>query len=234
MLDLSGVSVSYGDLRVIRGVHVNVKDGEIVTLIGANAAGKSTMIKAISGLLPGVEGRITFDGGDVSALPAEARVELGLIQVPEGRRLFPSMTVEENLVMGSICRRAKPKRKANLERVYALFPRVRERREQLAGSLSGGEQQMCAIGRAMMAEPRLLMLDEPSLGLAPLVVADIFRTIVALRETGVTVFLVEQNAKKALSVSDRAYVLKDGEIAQEGRGRDLLENDDVKRAYLGV
>ncbi len=234
MLSLTGVSVSYGDLQVIRNVSMGVHTGEIVTLIGANASGKSTLIKAISGILGNMRGRITFDGKDISGLSAGARVELGLIQVPEGRRLFPSMTVEENLVMGSICKRAKAKRADNLEKVYELFPRVLERRGQLAGSLSGGEQQMCAIGRAIMAEPRLLMLDEPSLGLGPMVVSDIFRTIVSLRSSDVTILLVEQNAKKALSVSDRAYILKDGMITLEGRGQDLLANNDVKKAYLGV
>jgi len=234
MLEIRNLSVRYSELTVVRHVSIAVGPSEIITLLGSNAAGKSTIIRAISGLIQDTEGEIFFDDKKISSLSTKDRVECGIIQVPEGRRLFANMTVEENLIMGSFCKRAKPKRKSNLEKVYSLFPRIKERKWQQAGSLSGGEQQMCALGRALMAEPRLLMLDEPSLGLAPIIVSDIFKKIEQLHEEDVAILLVEQNVKKSLEIADRGYVLKNGEIVIQGSNNELLQNSELQKAYLGI
>jgi branched-chain amino acid transport system ATP-binding protein len=205
-----------------------------MALVGANAAGKSTTIRVISGLVTPRRGRVVFDGHDLADVPAHQRVELGIVQVPEGRRLFPFMTVTENLLLGAHAAHARASRDATLTYVYTLFPVLRDRATQLAGSLSGGEQQMCAIGRALMARPKLLMLDEPTLGLAPVLVGKIFETVRTINADGVTVLLVEQNVRQALTLADRAAVLESGKLVLEGAGRELLGDDRLKRAYLGM
>jgi branched-chain amino acid transport system ATP-binding protein len=234
MLKLESVKVAYGAIEAVKGVSLELRKGEVVTIIGANGAGKSTLLKAICGLEPLVAGRITFNGQDVSAVPSHKRVGLGLAMSPEGRGVFADQTVRENLLLGSYSRKADvAATNAALEREFTRFPRLRERQDQLSGTLSGGEQQMLAISRALMSEPRLLLLDEPSLGLAPLIIKDIFSAIRSLRESGLTILLVEQMAKQALGVADRAYVLETGHITLEGSGRDLLNDPKVKAAYLG-
>jgi branched-chain amino acid transport system ATP-binding protein len=235
MLRIRNLQAGYGKLRVLRGVSLHVKEGEIVTLIGANGAGKTTLLHTITGLVSARGGEIQFGGTDLTQLAAYRIVGQGCALVPEGRQMFAVMTVDENLRLGAYSRQSRDSAgvEATLAQVYRLFPVLQERRKQYAGTLSGGEQQMVAIGRALMAKPRLIMLDEPSMGLAPLVVKEIFKTITGLRETGVTILLVEQNAKAALSIADRGYVMETGTIFMEGAARDLLNNNDVQRAYLG-
>lgn len=233
MLRLEKVCAGYGAIRVLRGIDLHVDGGEIVSLIGSNGAGKTTALNTICNIVPAAAGHITLGGEDITRLPTQEIVKRGLTQVPEGRRLFAEMTVEENLEMGAFLRRDRAAVRADLEHCYTLFPRLRERRRQRAGSLSGGEQQMAAIARGLMARPRLLLLDEPSLGLAPILVAQIFDIIQTINRQGVTIFLVEQNAHMALSISTRAYVIATGEIALSGTGHELLHNDDVRRTYLG-
>ena len=234
MLRLEAVDAYYGDLQALAGVGFEVHEGEIVALVGANAAGKSTTLRVISGLVAPRRGRVLFGGEDLTAVAAHARVDRGIVQVPEGRRLFPFMTVAENLLLGAHTSGARGERAASLERVWALFPVLQDRRAQLAGSLSGGEQQMCAIGRALMARPRVLMLDEPTLGLAPVLVAKIFETVRAINAAGVTVLLVEQNVRQALTLAHRACVLESGRLVLEGRASELLGDERLRRAYLGM
>ena len=234
LLELRGVEVAYGDLPALRGVSVSVEAGETLSVVGANGAGKTTMLRAISGLLRPRAGQILLDGVRLDTLPSHAIVEHGLVQVPEGRKIFPSLTVLENLEMGSYIAAAKARRREGLAQVFALFPRLAERRGQAAGTMSGGEQQMLAIARALMARPRVLMLDEPSLGLAPIIVKEIFRIIGEINQLGTTVLLVEQNTRQALALSRRGYVLENGRVVLEGTGAELLGNEHVKRAYLGM
>ena len=234
LLKLTNASVHYHKVAALRGIDLAVPAGGIVTIIGANGAGKTTTMRAISGLRPLAAGRILFDGEDISRLRADLRVVRGLCQSPEGRQIFPGMTVLENLDMGAYTRRDKAGIAADLDRVYGLFPRLQERHKQVAGTLSGGEQQMLAIGRALMAKPKLLLLDEPSMGLSPLLVSEIFDTIRALKAAGTTIFLVEQNAHAALAIADRGYVLETGRIVLQDSGPALLANDRVKEAYLGL
>jgi branched-chain amino acid transport system ATP-binding protein len=231
LLSVSNAHIAYGKVEAVRGVSLEVGEGEIVTIIGANGAGKSTLLNAVMGILR-VSGRVSFAGEDLARLEIEDRVALGLSLVPEHRELFSTMNVEDNLQLGGF-RVTKAQAAQSFERVYALFPRLKERRKQLAGTLSGGEQQMLAMGRALMGAPRLLMLDEPSLGLAPIVVADIFRTIGELRSSGVSVLLVEQNAQAALRVADRAYVMELGEFVLAGPASELATNERVAASYLG-
>jgi branched-chain amino acid transport system ATP-binding protein len=234
VLDVRGLDVLYGDVQVVWDLSFSVDQGEIVTLLGANGAGKSTTLKTISGLLRPRRGHIAFDGASLEILPAARIVAMGVLQVPEGRRLWPGMTVLENLRLGAYPKGAREEERASLESVFSLFPVLAERRGQLAGTLSGGEQQMLAIGRALMARPRLLMLDEPSLGLAPKVTERIFEVIQDVSRRGVTVLLVEQNAHLALSVANRAYILETGHLVRSGAGSELLADADVRRAYLGL
>jgi branched-chain amino acid transport system ATP-binding protein len=236
LLELDGVAVHYGRIQALAGVSVTVEAGEIVALIGANGAGKTTTMRAISGLRPVSEGRVVFEGEDITRLRADLRVRRGICQAPEGRGVFPGLTVLENLDMGAYSR--KDRRSAayreDLDHVFELFPRLAERRDQAGGTLSGGEQQMVAIGRALMARPRVLLLDEPSMGLAPQIIQQIFRIISSINETGTTVLLVEQNASQALALAHRAYVLETGRVVQHGTGRQLLDDPSVRNAYLGV
>ena len=232
MLKVNDINVYYGAIHAIKGVSFEVNDGEIVTLIGANGAGKSTILNTVSGLLKSKTGSIEFLGQPLNGVPAHKIVERGIAHVPEGRRVFLSMTVEENLEMGAYTR-PNSGVADHLERVYEQFPRLKERRRQVAGTLSGGGQQMLAMGRGLMSDPKLLMLDEPSMGLAPILVEQIFEIIASLHKAGTTILLVEQNARMALSVADRGYVLETGKIALSGTGRELAESDDIKKAYLG-
>ena len=234
LLELSGVSVHYGRIQAVSDLSISVAEGEIVALIGANGAGKSTTMRAISGIRPLSAGRISFAGEDITRLRADLRVVRGISQVPEGRGVFPGMTVAENLDMGAYARKDRRNMRADLDRVFELFPRLLERRNQAGGTLSGGEQQMLAIGRALMAKPRLLLLDEPSMGLAPQFIAQIFRIISEINQQGTTILLVEQNAQQALSRAHRAYVLETGRITRSGPGPELLADDSIKEAYLGV
>ncbi len=234
MLKVENISVFYGDLQVLWDVSFEVRPQEILVLVGANGAGKSTTLKAISGILAPRTGAITFDGVRLDRIPADMVVRHGVVHVPEARRLFREMSVEENLVMGSLAPEAKRRRAQTLEWVYGLFPRLRERRKQAAGTLSGGEQQMCAVGRGLMGLPRLLMFDEPSLGLAPILVQDVFEIVKKINESGVTVLLVEQNVRQTLALCHRACVLENGRIVLTGTGRDLLDDSHVKEAYLGI
>ena len=234
MLRLDGIDAFYGDLQALAGVSLEVRDGEIVALVGANAAGKSTTLRVISGLVTPRRGRVLLDDADLAGVPAHQRVDRGIVQVPEGRRLFPFMTVAENLLLGAHAQRARTERERTLAHVYQLFPVLGERRTQLAGSLSGGEQQMCAMGRALMSRPQILMLDEPTLGLAPVLVARIFETVRTINRQGVTVLLVEQNVRQALTLAHRAFVLESGRLVLEGQARELLGDDRLKRAYLGL
>jgi len=234
MLKLENVNMSYGDVQVLWDVSFEVKEAEILVLVGANGAGKSSTLKTISGLQRVSSGRIMFNGEDISQLPAEEVITRGIVHVPEGRRLFNEMTVEENLIMGSLNGEAKKLRNQTMEECYALFPRLLERRKQSAGTLSGGEQQMLAVARGLMAKPKLLMLDEPSLGLAPVLVQDIFDIVKSVNKQGITVLLVEQNVQSTLTFCDRAYVLENGKISISGTGKELLNNEHVKTAYLGI
>ena len=234
-LEIKDLRVHYGKIEAIKGISVVVNQGEIVTLIGANGAGKTTLLKTISGLRPISSGSITFDGQDIGSLPAYKRVDLGISQAPEGRGVFPGMTVLENLEMGKYSRKTrKEEMSEDLEKVFSLFPRLKEREKQAGGTLSGGEQQMLAIGRALMARPKVLLLDEPSMGLAPQMIANIFRIITEINKQGVTILLVEQNAAQALQRADRAYVLETGNITKEAKAKDLLNDPHVKSAYLGT
>ena len=234
MLRLEGVDAYYGDLQALADVGFEVREGEIMALVGANAAGKSTTLRVISGLVTPRRGRVVFGNEDLTQVAAHRRVARGIVQVPEGRRLFPFMTVTENLLLGAHTAGARAERDRTLEYAYALFPALADRKTQLAGSLSGGEQQMCAIGRALMARPRMLMLDEPTLGLAPVLVGKIFETVRAINADGVTVLLVEQNVRQALTLANRAGVLESGRLVLEGAGRELLGDERLKRAYLGL
>ena len=232
ILKVDNINVYYGAIHAIKGISFEVNEGEIVTLIGANGAGKSTTLQTVSGLLRSRTGSIEFNGENISHVPAHKLVYKGLAQVPEGRRIFLQMSVEENLEMGAFTQK-NAGIDANLESVYEQFPRLRERKKQIAGTLSGGEQQMLAMGRALMSHPKLLMLDEPSMGLAPILVEQIFDIIRQLHKNGTTILLVEQNAQMALSVADRAYVLETGKITLSGTGKELAESDEVRKAYLG-
>jgi len=233
VLSVEGLDVYYGAVHALKGVSVKAETGEIVTLIGANGAGKSTLLRTISGLVPPKAGKILFEGRDITKMPAHEIVGLGISQSPEGRMVFANLTVADNLDLGAYRRKDRPGIAADRERVFQLFPRLLERKKQSAGTLSGGEQQMLAIGRALMSRPRLLLLDEPSLGLAPLLVREIFRTIREINQRGVTVLLVEQNAHMALTVARRGYVLETGRVVLEDRAETLLANEQVKDAYLG-
>lgn len=234
MLKLENVRVSYGAIEAVKGVSLEVKPGEVVAIIGANGAGKTTLLKGIAGLEPLASGRVIINGTDCTQLPAHKRLGVGVALSPEGRGVFPDHTVRENLLLGGYALRKDPARVEKLmAREFERFPRLAERRDQMAGTLSGGEQQMLAMSRALMSEPKLLLLDEPSLGLAPLIIADIFRSIRALREAGLTILLVEQMANQALAVADRAYVLETGHITLEGTGQQLLKDPKVRAAYLG-
>lgn len=236
LLEVTDMVVDYGRIRALHGISLRVERGELVTLLGANGAGKSTTMRALSGLLPLTTGRIVFDGQDLTRVKAHERVRLGVVQAPEGRGVFPGMSVQENLDMGCYARKFETKADyaQRLDWVFDLFPRLGERRTQLGGTMSGGEQQMLAIGRALMSRPRLLMLDEPSMGLAPMVIQQIFRIISEINAQGTTILLVEQNAQQALTRTDRAYILETGEVTKTGTGRDLLADPAVKHAYLGV
>ncbi|WP_414683725.1 ABC transporter ATP-binding protein [Microbacterium sp.] len=234
MLELKNVSVHYGRIQALRDISFAVDQGEIVSLIGANGAGKTTTMRTISGLLNPSQGSITFDGQDITKMKAHIRVVKGISQAPEGRGIFPGMTVMENLDMGTFGLKSKSGVPASLERVFSLFPRLAERRKQLGGTMSGGEQQMLAIGRALMSQPRVLLLDEPSMGLAPQFIRQIFAIIKEINEQGTTILLVEQNANQALARAHRAFVLETGEITKSGTGKELLADPSIKEAYLGV
>jgi len=234
LLTLEGVDAFYGDLQALHGVSLEVRAGELVALVGANAAGKTTTLRVISGTLPARRGRVLLDGQDLAGVPAHLRVGRGVVQVPEGRRLFPFMTVLENLLLGANAPEARAHQDASLDYVLRLFPVLKDRATQLAGSLSGGEQQMCAIGRALMARPRLLMLDEPTLGIAPVLVQRIFETVAAINRDGVTILLVEQNVRRALALAHRAVALENGRVVLAGPARELLADERLKKAYLGM
>lgn len=233
MLSIKGLHVFYGGIHALRGIDLDVADGQIISLIGANGAGKSTTLKSIMGLVPKTEGTIIWNGNDITSIHTKEVVKQGIVLCPEGRRVFPDLTVEENLRIGAYLRNDKAGIQKDKDWVYDLFPRMKEREWQLAGTLSGGEQQMLAVGRALMSKPKLLMLDEPSLGLAPLVIKDIFTIIKEIKEAGVNVLLIEQNAKAALEISDYAYVMETGTITMSGAGKELLNDERVKKAYLG-
>ncbi len=234
LLQVDAIDVFYGDVQVLYGLSLTVYPGEIVTLLGSNGAGKTTTLRAIAGLRPPRSGDIRFRGRSLAAVPASARADLGIALVPEGRELWPQLTVRENLELGAYGARARPHAARNLDRVLALFPRLGERRRQLAGSLSGGEQQMCAIGRALMSEPTLLMLDEPSLGLAPLLVDQVMRTVAELHAGGMTVLLVEQNLHQALEIAQRGTVIETGRVRLAGSSAELAGNPEIRAAYLGL
>jgi branched-chain amino acid transport system ATP-binding protein len=234
LLEVDGIDVAYGDVQVLYGLSFQVFEGEIVTLLGSNGAGKTTTLRAISGLRRPRRGDVRFRGGSLLGRPASARAQLGIALVPEGRELWPQLTVRENLELGAYGRSARRSAARNLARAFELFPRLAERTGQLAGSLSGGEQQMCAIARALMSEPTLLMLDEPSLGLAPVVVAQVMEVVAELHRGGVTVLLVEQNLRKALAIADRGIVIESGRVRIEGASRELSANPEIRAAYLGL
>ena len=233
LLEIAGLKSGYGRVEVLRGVDLSVRSGEIVALLGSNGAGKSTLNNTVSGLIRATAGTVRFDGADLTNAHCRTVVQAGLIQVPEGRRVFPNLTVRENLELGAYVR-ARARRAANLERVFGIFPRLAERRAQAAGTMSGGEQQMLAIGRGLMAEPRLLVLDEPSLGLSPLLVEELFALIDAMHRDGLSLLLVEQNVAQSLALADRAYVLENGSVRFHGAPEDLLASPELKQAYLGM
>ena len=233
MLHIENLQVYYGAINAIKGISFEVEQGEIIALIGANGAGKTTILHTISGLVPATSGSITFNGTDLTKTPAHKIVSMGMAHVPEGRRIFQELTVYENLMLGAFTRKDKAEIENTLEEVFKRFPRLEERRTQIAGTLSGGEQQMLAMGRALMSHPSIILMDEPSMGLSPLYVSEIFDIIQSVNESGTTVLLVEQNAKKALSVANRAYVLETGKIVLSGDAHELMSNDSVKKAYLG-
>lgn len=233
LLEVNNLEVSYGMIKALKGISFEVNEGEIIALIGANGAGKTTTLHTISGLLPVAGGNIVLNGTDITKMPAHKIVRMGISQVPEGRRVFSQLSVLENLKMGAFIRNDKDAIEEDLQNIYKRFPRLEERKNQLAGTLSGGEQQMLAMGRALMSKPKIVLLDEPSMGLSPLLVSEIFEIIKAINESGTTVLLVEQNAKKALSIANRAYVLETGNVAISGQANDLINNDTIKKAYLG-
>ena len=233
MLDIRALKAGYGHMKVLHGIDLNIGAGEIVALLGSNGAGKSTLNNNISGLYKPTSGEILFEGQNIAGMRSESVVDLGVIQVPEGRRIFPNMSIRENLELGGY-RRGKENRAANLERVVSVFPRLSERFDQFAGTLSGGEQQMLAIGRAMMAEPRLLILDEPSLGLSPLLVEEMFALIRQLNKEGLSIFLVEQNVMQSLEIADRAYVIENGQVVISGPAETLIDDPELKKSYLGL
>jgi branched-chain amino acid transport system ATP-binding protein len=233
LLELSKLRVAYGGIQAVKGIDLVVRQGELVCLIGANGAGKTTTLKGITGLQPVSSGQILYDGQDITGRPAFQLVRMGLSMVPEGRGVFGALTIEENLAMGAYSRRDRNSVRQDVERVFGLFPRLKERQRQTAGTLSGGEQQMLAMGRAIMSRPKLLLLDEPSMGLAPLMVQKVFETVLAIADEGVTILLIEQNAKLALEVSHRGYVMESGAITLSGEARDLLSDPKVRAAYLG-
>jgi branched-chain amino acid transport system ATP-binding protein len=234
MLDVKGLNVFYGGVQALRNVTFSVQKGEVVSIVGSNGAGKSTSQKAISGVLRQKQGTIEFLGKDIISLPSHEIVKMGLIQIPEGRKIFPTMSVLENLELGSYTARAKKRREESLKKICELFPILEERKHQVAGTLSGGEQQMLAIGRGLMSIPELLMLDEPSLGLAPLLVKEMLKIVKTINSAGITILLVEQNVAHALEISSRSYVLENGAIVLEGKGGDLLRNEHVRKAYMGM
>jgi len=234
MLKIQNLNVFYGVIQAVHDVSLEVNAGEIVTLIGSNGAGKSTTLMTLSGVLPPASGTIEFEGKDLEDVPAHKRVALGLVQSPEGRRVFGALTVAENLDMGAYARKDKAQIKTDLIEIFEMFPRLQERKNQQAGTMSGGEQQMLAIGRALMSKPKLLLLDEPSLGIAPILVKEIFQNLKRIREHGVTILLVEQNAHMALEIADRAYVLETGRVILEGNAKEIAANPRVKEAYLGA
>ncbi len=234
MLKIDDLHVYYGGIHALRGISLNVEQGKIVSLIGANGAGKSTTLRAIMSLESASSGTITYMGQDITKLPTKSIVKAGIALSPEGRRIFPNLTVKENLILGAYLRKNKSEVNHDIDWVFELFPRLRERETQMAGTMSGGEQQMLAVGRALMTKPKLMMMDEPSLGLAPLIVKDIFDIVKQINQEGVTILLIEQNAKVALEISDYAYVLETGSIALSGKGQDLLNDENVKAAYLGT
>lgn len=233
MLEVKDLKVYYGMIQAIKGVSFHVEEGEVVALIGANGAGKTTILHTVSGLLNPKEGSVSFEGKDIAKIPGHKIVSMGMAHVPEGRRVFAQLSVLQNLKMGAYTRKDKEEIAQSLKNVFERFPRLEERQSQLAGTLSGGEQQMLAMGRALMSHPKLILMDEPSMGLSPIFVNEIFDIIQEVSKSGTTVLLVEQNAKKALSIADRAYVLETGNIVLEGRAEDLLNNDSIKKAYLG-
>lgn len=233
LLEVKDLHVFYGVIQALKGISFDVNEGEIVTLIGANGAGKTTTMQSIMGLIPIKEGSVTFEGNDITKIPSHKIVHMGMTQVPEGRRIFQELTVYENLLMGAYIQKDMKKIKADIEDIYSKFPILGERRSQIAGTLSGGEQQMLAMSRAMMSHPKLLMLDEPSMGLSPLLVSQVFDIIKTLNESGITILLVEQNAEKALKIADRAYVLENGVIRYSGTGAELAGSEEIKKAYLG-
>ncbi len=234
MLSVKNLKVHYGAIQALRGISFDVNEGEIVTLIGSNGAGKTTTLHAVSNIIARTGGSILFENEDITKAAPDAIVKKGLIQVPEGRRVFANLTVKENLEMGAFTRKDYKEIKNDMEKVYSLFPRLKERIRQLSGTLSGGEQQMLAMGRAIMSKPRLLLLDEPSMGLAPILVEEIFSIIKEINESGTTILLVEQNAYKALAIADTAYILETGSVAKKGKASDLIADEDVKKAYLGT
>lgn len=233
MLKVTDLTVHYGAIQALRGISFDVNQGEIITLIGSNGAGKTTTLHSVSNIIKKTSGKVEFENQDITNVSPDAIVKTGLIQVPEGRRVFANMSVKENLEMGAYTRKDKAGIKADMEMVYGLFPRLKERIKQLSGTLSGGEQQMLAMGRALMSKPKLLLLDEPSMGLAPILVDEIFSIIQEINKTGTTILLVEQNAYKALSIADRAYILETGTVIKSGKASDLINDEAVKSAYLG-
>lgn len=234
MLEVKDIKVYYGLIQAIKGVSFEVNQGEVVALIGANGAGKTTILHTVSGLLQPKEGSVLFEGTDITKVPGHKIVSMGMAHVPEGRRVFANLSVYQNLKMGAYIQKDKAVIDETLERIYKHFPRLQERRNQMAGTLSGGEQQMLAMGRALMSSPKMILMDEPSMGLSPLLVKEVFSIIEYCHESGITILLVEQNAKMALGISDRAYVLETGNITMSGSAKEMLENEDVKKAYLGV
>lgn len=233
MLEVKDLQVYYGVIQALKGISFEVNEGEIVTLIGANGAGKTTTMQSIMGLIPIKSGSVTYEGKNINKVPTHKIVQLGMTQVPEGRRIFQELSVYDNLVMGAFTKKDQKQVKETLDEIYTRFPRLHERKSQIAGTLSGGEQQMLAMGRALMSKPEIVLMDEPSMGLSPLLVKEIFAIIEELHKAGTTILLVEQNAKMALGVADRAYVLETGSIAMSGKASEMLENDDIKKAYLG-
>lgn len=233
MLEIKDLEVCYGMIRAIKGISFHVDEGEVIALIGANGAGKTTILHTITGLVPAKSGSVTFEGTDITKTPGHKIVSMGMAHVPEGRRIFAQLSVLQNLKMGAFTRKDKVEIEETLQSVYKRFPRLEERQNQLAGTLSGGEQQMLAMGRALMSHPKIILMDEPSMGLSPIFVNEIFDIIKEVSKSGTTVLLVEQNARKALTIADRAYVLETGNIALEGKASDLMNNDSIKKAYLG-
>lgn len=234
MLKINSINSGYGDLKILHDISLHLNKGEVLSVVGSNGAGKSTLMKTISGLVRSYSGSILFNGQDIAKFPAHTIAELGVAYVPEGRRLFSKLSVVENLLVGSYLKHVRPQRKKNFEEIYELFPILSERRNQLAGTLSGGEQQMLAIARGLMACPKLLLLDEPSLGIAPIIVDRIFEVILKLKNIGLTILISEQNVKRALGVSDKGMVIQTGQIVMEGKSQEMLESDEIKKAYLGM